>query len=255
MPYTTRAYVAYIDDSGNEAVGWLFSALAIPLEYWNEYLDRWLNFRQWLYKKNAIPADFELHARAWLSGKPCDHTPQAQLDLVTDAEGKVPAILEHNRDARRSRFEVFEKALKTIGGYSEARLFTVLCADSSGAGRIALYDELLAFIQEALEPDKAHAMLIVDGDEDSGGHLWSAHRRLDIRNRRIIEDAALRRSSDSQLLQMVDACVHAAFQSVQNKVNLDAKFKTYYETALDRLIERPFGTDIGRCIRGHDYDP
>jgi hypothetical protein len=68
-----------------------------------------------------------------------------------------------------------------------------------------------------------------------------------------LEDAGLRRSSDSQLLQMADCCAHAAFQSVQNKATLDVKFRGHYETTMSRLIVRPFGIDGGRCIRGLDY--
>jgi hypothetical protein len=85
---------------------------------------------------------------------------------------------------------------------------------------------------------------------DSGHHLRAAHRALLIKHRRIIEDAASRRSSDSQLLQMVDLCAYAAFQSLQGKRN--QVFSSRYEQVLDRLIQRPFGVQTGRCIRGFD---
>ena len=114
-----------------------------------------------------------------------------------------------------------------------------------------MYDELLCFIEEFLAPEKAHATLLVDGAMDSGSHLRAAHRALLIKNRRIVEDAALRRSSDSQLLQMTDICAYAAFQSLQRKRN--PTFAECYENLLDRLIQRPFGVETGRCIRGYDY--
>jgi hypothetical protein len=95
--------------------------------------------------------------------------------------------------------------------------------------------------------------VMVDGGHDSGGHLHRCHRSLEIRSRRIVEDAGMRRSHESQLLQMADWCAHAAFQSVQERADLDERFKRQYETRLARLIVRPFDRDEGRCIRGLDY--
>ncbi len=64
MPLPQCSYVVYVDDSGNEKVGSLWTGLAIPLDLWTEYLGRWLGFRSSLYNKHAIPATFELHAQA-----------------------------------------------------------------------------------------------------------------------------------------------------------------------------------------------
>lgn len=83
--------------------------------------------------------------------------------------------------------------------------------------------------------------------------MKAAHRKLRIRTRRIVEDAGLRSSADSQLLQMADCCAHAAFQSVQDKPTLSVELRRAYEKHLDRLIVRPFDVESGRCIRGLDY--
>ena len=256
MPRPTRPYIAYVDDSGSEAVGWLWTGLAIPFELWSEYLRRWLLFRKWLYRQHGIPANFELHAQVWLSVEPVRQTRSAeQLALVHDDDGELVDMLRRGRTHRRARFEVFEKALKTIGTFSDARLFTVATGSSTGAAKIALYDDLLCFVEDFLAGEGAHATFVVDGAHDSGGHLRAAHRALLIGRRRIIEDAGLRRSADSQLLQMADCCAHAAFQSVQDRPNLDEKFRRHYETTLTRVIARPFGTETGRCISGLDYEP
>ena len=254
MPRSTRSYIVYVDDSGNESVGWLWTALALPVDLWAEYLGRWLAFRHWLYRKHNVPANFELHAQAWLAVEPAKHTnPVDQLGLVRNEAGELVDILRRGRVCRRTRFETFEKALKTVGTFSEARLFTVSGRSTTGAGKIALYDELLCFVEDYLSREGSHATFIVDGAHDSGGHLRSSHRALLLKHRRIVEDAGLRRSSDSQLLQMADLCAHAAFQSIQNKPSLDEKFRRQYETALSRLIARPFGVEAGRCIWGLDY--
>jgi len=254
VPRPTRPFIVYVDDSGSEDVGWLWTALAIPFEQWSEYLHRWLGFRSWLYHRHRVPANFELHAQVWLSVEPARHTSVEQLAIVEDENGELAEVLRRGRAHRRTRFEVFEKAVKTIGKFTDARLFTVATGSSTGAAKIALYDELLCFLEDFLATEGAHATLIVDGAHDSGGHLRAAHRALMIERRRVVEDAGLRRSMDSQLLQMTDCCAHAAFQSVQDRPNLDEKFRRHYETALARVIARPFDTEPGRWIRGLDYE-
>ena len=254
MPRPTRSYIAYVDDSGNENVGWLWTALVLPIDLWTEYLGRWLSFRRWLYRQYGVPAEFELHAQVWLSVEPARQTRAVeQLALVQDEDGELIDVLRRGRARRKTRFEIFEKGLKTIGTFTEARLFTVGSPGTSGTAKLALYDDLLCFIEDFLAREGSHGTFIVDGAHDSGGHLRSAHRALLLKHRRIVEDAGLRRSSDSQLLQMADCCAHAAFQSVQNKASLDEKFRRQYETTMSRLIARPFDIEHGRSIRGLDY--
>lgn len=214
------------------------------MDLWTEYLGRWLSFRGWLFRQYGVPANFELHSQAWLSVEPAKHTDAAeQLALVQDEDGALLDLLRRGKARRKSRFEIFEKGLRTIGTFTEARLFTVGSPGMSGMAKIVLYDELLCFVEDFLSSEGGHGTFIVDGAHDSGG----------LKHRRIVERAGLRRSSDSQLLQMADGCAHAAFQSVQNKASLDEKFRRQYETTLTRLIARPFGIEDGRCIRGLDY--
>lgn len=251
MALSSRAYVVYVDDSGNEKIGSLWTALAIPMDLWTEYLGRWLGFRENLYSKYSVPASFELHAQAWLAIEPEKHIDAgAQIALGKPSTGLLP-ILQRSREQRRLRSRLFEKGLQTIGTFTEARILTVF--KSGRWGKLDLYGELLAFLEEFLEQEKAHAVVMVDGGVDSGGHFHDRHRALDLKARRIIEDAGMRRSHDSQLLQMADWCAYSAFQSIQERPDLDERFKRQYETTLSRLILRPFGEDQGRCIRGHDY--
>jgi len=251
VPHPTRSYIAYVDDSGNENLGLLWLALLIPLDLWTEYLGRWLGFRKNLYAKTHVPASHEIHAQVWLSPDPLQETDGEALGALRDDAGELPGILLGGKASRRERSRWYEKGLLTIGTFTEARLLTVFSYEHSGPAKIALYDELLCFIEEFLRPEKSHATMIVDGAMDSGSHLRTAHRALLIQRRRIVEDATLRRSSESQLLQMTDICAYAAFQSLQGKRN--AVFASRYEDLLGRLIQRPFGVETGRCIRGFDY--
>lgn len=253
MPYSDRSYLIYVDDSGNESQGWLWTALAHPVELWTEHLRRWLSFRRWLYKQHAVPANFELHAQVWLSPEPAKHTDDAQLDLVRDDAGQLVPIVRRGREQRRARFEVYEKGLKTIGSLPDAALFTTHTGSSTGPAKFDLYDDLLCFMEGFLLSERAHATLVVDGLNDGGGHLRAAHRALLIRRRRVLEDPSHRSSADSQLLQMADLCAYAALQSIQAKLTVDPRFRAQYETALARVIVRPDGVEAGRCVRGLDY--
>jgi hypothetical protein len=253
MARSERAYVVYVDDSGNQEAGVLWTALAIPLEMWSEYLGRWRGFRQNLLNQHQLPSAFELHAHAWLSQRPAKELDEVQSALALGSDGELLPILARDKAARKLRFQFFEKGMKTIGTFTEARLLTVYRPGRKG--KIGLYADLLTFLEEFLEHERGHAVVLVDGGHDSGGNLHKCHRALDIKTRRIVEDAGLRRSHESHLLQMVDWCAYSAFQSIQDRENLSAAFKSTYETRLDRLIVRPFDVEEGACIRGFDWDP
>lgn len=198
MPRLERSYVVYVDDSGNQEAGVLWTALAIPLEMWSEYLGRWQGFRENLMNKHRLPSGFELHGHAWLSQRPTKELDEGQAELALGSDGEVLPILARER---------------------------------------------------------AYAVVMVDGGHDSGGNLHRCHRALEIKTRRIVEDAGLRRSHESHLLQMVDWCAYSAFQAIQDRPNLSAAFKSTYERQLDKLIVRPFEVEKGPCIRGFDWDP
>jgi hypothetical protein len=253
MARPSRSFVVYVDDSGNQHAGVLWTALAIPLEMWSEYLGRWQGFRRNLSAKHRVPSAFELHGHAWLSQRPTKDLDEAQAALAVGGDGEILPILRRNREARKLRFQLFEKGMKTIGTFTEARLLTTY--KPGRKGKVGLYADLLCFLEEFLERERAYAVVMVDGGHDSGGNLHKCHRALEIKSRRVVEDAGLRRSHESHLLQMVDWCAYSAFQAIQDRGNLSAAFKSHYEKELGRLIVRPFEVGEGPCIRGFDWDP
>jgi hypothetical protein len=259
MPHIDRSYIAYIDDSGTDESGLIWSALVIPFELWTEYLGRWLAFRAALFKETGVPADWELHAVHWLSPRPTRsvkaQTQQDQVLQTLQTRG-LPAILTpRDKTQRRERSRWYEKGLRRIGTFTEARVLTVHGTDPSGVGKVDLYNELLCFLEEMMFADKGRTLVIVDGADELDRSYRASHRALRIQRRRVLEDPAFRGADDSQLLQMADFCAHAAHRSVVNDPQRAPQFNTAYQTHLNAIIERPVVVPAvtGRAIRGLDY--
>ncbi len=73
-----------------------------------------------------------------------------------------------------------------------------------------LYHWWIGELDELLADRDEEAIIVVDGLDDSS--YRPAHRALDLRARRIIEDPLMQSSRHSQLIQMADLIAHAAFQ-------------------------------------------
>ena len=218
-------YIIYVDDSGDENQ-LVFSALAIPEHRWRSYLKGWLTFRKQLFRDHQVPANYELHAFDWLSA-----SPQALED------GTRPAILQkRDRNARRERYQRFTKGLAVLGTFEDAKLFTAAVRSSTDEAKYDLYAFLLAWIEADMTSEDSFGLVVLDGG-DPGHKFRRRHRDLDIKTRRIIEDPQLVPSDESQLIQMVDWIVHAAFRHIRGDVDRDdLRTIALYPTVLERLI-------------------
>jgi len=202
---TGSTYILYTDDSGDETES-LYTAVLIPLELWSLYLGRWLKFRQWLYTKHKVPARYELHAFEWVMAK---DTPVPELS--NDAPINVSRALRH---------EITIKALKTIGAMWDLRVIT---CRHSGPVKADAYRALIASLDSQLVLNDSWAVVVTDGDpKNPDPHVRQAHRDLDIKTRRVIEDGWLQSSDSSQLIQMADLAAYCAFQG--HKRAADRKF-------------------------------
>lgn len=194
-------FVIYVDDSG-DANFRTHTALAIPVRRWNSYLKGWLTFRRQLYRDHHITADYELHAYKWLSSHP------DPIDEILDAQ---PPILARASECRRARSMAFERGVKVLGTFEDARLLTVASEDLSTH---QLYGRLLGWIDRWLANLDAYGIVIIDG-EDQGLKYRRSHRELDIKTRRIVEDPQPMPSHESQLIQMADWCAYSCYRHLR----------------------------------------
>jgi hypothetical protein len=62
-------FYIYVDDSGDEKNGALFSAVVVSAERWRETLGYWLGLRQQLAADYGLPTFFEIHSVGFLSAR------------------------------------------------------------------------------------------------------------------------------------------------------------------------------------------
>jgi hypothetical protein len=249
-------YVIYVDDSGDSTFR-TYTALAIPVARWTSYLKGWLTFRKQLFRDDHVPADYELHAYKWLSAHP------DPMDEILDAQ---PPILQQGRDHRRDRSKAFERGIKIIGTFEDARLFTVA---SETIGVHDLYGRLVRWLDEWLGQEGTYGLVIIDG-EDQGLKYRRRHRDLGIRTRRIIEDPQPMPSHESQLIQMADWCAYSVYRHLlaERAVNPEDEPRDarHFTERLHRLHipdeasirwegRRPRTLRSGACLRANRFAP
>lgn len=202
----SNAYLMYIDDSGDEQ-SQFYSALLIPLPLWARYLDTWLKFRRWLYAKHGVPARFELHAYTWLHVKET-----GAADRPMPVPDDPDAAINRSKDLRR---EIAGKALKAIRSMNTLGLLT---CETEGTDPAVAYRAVIEAVDRQLVERDGWAIAAIDGDPaNPPPYLHRAHRDLDIRTRRIVEDGWAQPAHGSQLIQMADLVAHCAFQAHRRK--------------------------------------
>ena len=128
------------------------------------------------------------------------------------------ACLASTPRGRGMRTKIYDQLLDQINAFPGARVMTA-CADDGKKGTMSrVYATLLAAIEAVLLSESRWGTVIVDGTPSARTPYYrEAHRGLDLRNRRILEDEVLRDSSESHFVQMADICAHSAFALRQGK--------------------------------------
>ncbi len=186
------AYLAYVDDSGDNQLD-LLSAVLIPFQTWQASLAGWLDFRRRLVDEHGIPTAYELHANEFLNGR--------------GRPSKTGAPINTSRTLRR---QIGEQALTVIAAMPDVGVITVARRGSAAQRRLT-YGRLVDELDVHLEQIDGQAIVVVDGDQlHPAYHL--THRDLKLADRRVIEDPWMQGSHVSQLVQVADLVVYCAYQ-------------------------------------------
>jgi len=216
----------YVDDSGDDDQT-LLTAVEIPVEHWAICLKVWLGWRKALFRKHRLPASFEIHTGEFLRGKG-DPAP-----VLLDAKGAPLPTKEQPRinTSKGLRREIIHGSVAQIGLSPRTRFFTIY---AEGTDKMALYRDLLEWIEQELVIEQKHGLMLVDGI-DSNYRLQ--HRALPIRTRRIMEDVWMQDSVHSQFIQVADIAVHAAFQGIVQNANKRFAWNWYQDYLTPLAVE------------------
>lgn len=188
--------IFFVDDSGDQTIA-VLAAISFELSEWHRVLIEWLGWRRWMWKHYGLPTDFELHAQEFISGR-------GEISY-RDSGGMVqsPRI----NSVLGLRKEAYRRSLAQINRQEGV---SVLAAAWQGRTIAETYTWFIAELDELLADLGEEAIIVVDGLDDSS--YRPAHRQLDIKTRRVIEDPLMQSSRHSQLIQMTDLVAYAAFQ-------------------------------------------
>jgi hypothetical protein len=188
--------IFYVDDSGDEEMA-VLAAIGFELGDWRRVLTGWLGWRKWLWGKYRLPVDFELHAQEFVSGR-------GEIAYRGEDGETVNPPIDRTPGLRREAYKRCLAQIERQAGIS------VLAVAERGVTLAALYQWFIGELDGVLGSFNEEAMVVVDGLDDS--RFRPAHRSLELKTRRIIEDPLMQSSRHSQLIQMADLVAHAAFQ-------------------------------------------
>jgi hypothetical protein len=206
-------HLCYVDDSGHPQKGITLTALIIEDVRWTEVLGAWLEGRRVLHREFGVPKLKELHAVKLYKGRGefCE-TPEQEKAFGRAVRATAGRIM--------------------LSHLSKGSQFTVLTVGSSDRSSNVVYARFVAFLEDWAASNDTQLMIFYDGqtgideaDEHSPEErreLWErairgaapyreAHRSLELKTRRIIEDVMMQDSRYSQLIQAVDLLAYGAY--------------------------------------------
>jgi hypothetical protein len=192
----------YIDDSGSVDTGHIvYSWIETTPHEWATGLRTWLDFRKTLYANYKIPPSAELHAAHLVAGR-----------------GRPSTDATVNK-SKKTRRDIMESALQAIGSIPEVHVGTIYRTTTTtgtayAAERDALYDELITHLDDRLCASGELGIVFMDGIGTENGY-YTAHRRMKLQDRSIIEDPLFQASHRSQTIQMADLVAWTAYQAIQ----------------------------------------
>lgn len=230
-------FIMYVDESGDPGAyrrgisgnspHFILSGLIVPVEDWNNCMERLKTFRRYLKDTYGLPVREEIHAS----------------ELI-----RVDKILAYRKITKRRRLELLKEFVREIPNiFNQSKIINV-CLDKEihGNGRNYKADAWSRLIQRFdtfLKKNQSDfGVIVADGIEDLEvrgllrkmrvynpvpSKFGGAPRQMPTSN--IIEDVFNRDSRHSYFIQAVDAVVHILYRreypkSSLKKYNLDKSF-------------------------------
>lgn len=198
-------YICYADDSGDD-ISTSISCILIPESKWSAFMQSWLTARQEIKTKFGIDKNAELHASKLLKAR----------GRYASKDAPNAYISPENREL------AFSYMISAIASSESVHTHTIVT--NTGSAPLAYENFLLWLNAWAISVDQ-HVIVFYDGkdgsnleDDNNPSQIHAelemayrsarpyklAHRKLDISNRRILEDVIMQDSKSSQLIQAAD---------------------------------------------------
>jgi hypothetical protein len=218
-------WFAYLDESKHEKKHFVYSALIIDTDKWNETFAVAKDFRRALKKNYGIYVQKELHASEFVAGK-----------------GKI----SDRYIDKATRALIFKQALECI---AKAGLFKIM--SSINSDEFFAFERLINRLNKTAETKGKQVLLICDEGQEaeftrrirkmrvynpipSNQGIWrdTGTSSKNITTDWIIEDPVFKDSKSSYFIQFVDFCAYALLRS---EVPLASKTALGYDKMYDLL--------------------
>ncbi|MFI2566554.1 DUF3800 domain-containing protein [Paenarthrobacter sp. NPDC018779] len=192
----------YVDDSGHPQSGLVvYGWVEFTPDHWPTALSSWLQNHKRLWREHRIPVTQELHTTEYVNGR----------GRITKRmpDRHVHDGVEYWKDFGR---EVAVECLETLRSTEGLRLGAVYRRGDPGdlaRTKQQAYAALVERFEKELSASNSLAMVFMDGDGSDTSYR-STHRKLQLRQRRVIEDAIHIDSRTSQLVQTADLVAWSA---------------------------------------------
>jgi hypothetical protein len=196
----------YVDDSGHSQSGLaVYGWIQFAPDHWSDALSAWLTTRKRLWREYHIPVTQELHTTEYVNGRGRIST-------------KMPDRHIHNGVQYWKDFgrEIAVECLETLRyteGLSLGAVYRWGKPEEIAQTRQQAYAALVDRFEAELLASGELALVFMDGDGSDTSYR-STHRSLELRQRRVIEDAIHLDSRSSQLVQMADLVAWSANASI-----------------------------------------
>jgi hypothetical protein len=202
LPPAGGVRLFYVDDSGAQETGYaVFAWIESTFPNWTLGLRAWLDLRKSLYAQYQIPPSAELHATKFISGR--------------GNPSQDPGVNMSKRDRR----DAAEQALAAICACPELHVGvayreTPARKKAYAVERDGAYVGLVDHLDTRLTKAGEHGMIIMDGNGTAANEYYSAHRRLKLSARNLIEDPLFVPAHRSAWVQMADFVAWTAYQGL-----------------------------------------
>ncbi len=191
-------HIVYLDESGDLSTG-ILTALAIPVNTWQENFEIMKRFRKSLKKTDGINLHTELHAWKFVSGR---------------------GFLGDQIVTKYRRCIIFKDTCLLLKQMSGAHLFNAIFPANQGE---RAFEWLMNRVQRTMEAWDSHCIIV--SDEGKEAAYTRIARRMHVYNpipssiysgssrnitiSRIVEDPFFKKSERSYFIQLVDFCAYA----------------------------------------------